>query len=72
MIKPYENLANAIILQAVKDYREVLQRWELHPDKKAYIDEKKELERFFHSNWFSTLTNIDPEVLISKLIQEVA
>lgn len=72
MTKNYQNLANAIILQAVKDYREVLQRWDFHPDKKAYIDDKKELERFFHSNWFSTLTSIDPEVLISKLIQEVA
>ena len=68
----YQILANAIILQAVKDYREVLQRWELHPEKKAYIDMKKELERFFHSNWFSTLTSLDPEVLIIKLIQEVA
>ena len=72
MTNNYQNLANAIILQAVKDYREVLQRWDFRPNKKAYIDEKKELERFFHSNWFSTLTNLDPEVLINKLIQEVA
>lgn len=72
MVDGYINLANAIILQAVKDYREVLQRWKRHPEKKAYLDDKKELERFFRSDWFSTLTNIDPEVLIGNLIQEVA
>ena len=72
MTRNYQNLANAIVLLAVKDYRETLRRWRLHPEKKAYMDEKIECERFFHSNWFSTLTSIDPEVLISKLIQEVA
>ena len=68
----YTELANAIILNAVKDYRDVLKRWKRFPEKKAYIDEKNNLERFFRSDWFSILTNIDPESLIKKLIQEVA
>ena len=58
-MNPYEELANAIVLQAVKDYR-------LH-------DEEQELasiERFFRSGWFSTLTSINPEMLISKLRKE--
>ena len=60
MTKPYENLANAIILQAVNDYRNT-----------NSLDERAYIERFFRSKWFSILTSIDPEVLISKLIQEV-
>ncbi|MEG2672525.1 MAG: hypothetical protein RR937_05055 [Ruthenibacterium sp.] len=71
MNTPYENLANAIILSAVADYREVLQRWVQHPQKQAYISEKQSLERFFRSDWFSVLTAIDPEMLIAKLMQEV-
>ena len=59
MNDPYENLAQAIILQAVKDYR-------LHDDEK----ELASIERFFRSGWFSTLTSINPEMLISKLRKE--
>ena len=59
MDTPYENLANAIILQAVKDYR-------LHDDEK----ELASIERFFRSGWFNTLTSINPEMLISKLRKE--
>lgn len=44
----YENLANAIILQAVKDY----------PSR------TKDVENFFHSDWFSVLTNISPDYII--------
>lgn len=56
---PYENLANAIILQAVKDYRLTDNESEL-----------KEIERFFHSDWFSVLTSLDPDLLIQKLRKE--
>ena len=56
---PYENLANAIILQAVKDYRLTDNESEL-----------KEIERFFHSDWFSILTSLDPDLLIQKLRKE--
>ena len=59
MDTPYENLANAIVLQAVKDYR-------LHDDEQ----ELASIERFFRSGWFGVLTRIDPEMLISKLSKE--
>ena len=39
-MEPYENLANAIVLQAVKDYR-------LHDDEQ----ELTRIERFFRSDW---------------------
>lgn len=42
----YENLANAIILQAVKDYKTVLFRLEDHPNNRDAQFEKKEAGRF--------------------------
>lgn len=56
---PYENLAQAIILQAVKDYR-------LTDDEQ----ELTEIERFFRSGWFGVLSIVDPEYLIKKLRKE--
>ena len=56
---PYQELANAIVLQAVKDYR-------LHDNEQ----ELASIERFFRSDWFSVLTNVDPETLITKLRKE--
>ena len=56
---PYEELANAIVLQAVRDYR-------LHDDEQ----ELASIERFFRSGWFSVLTNVDAEMLIAKLRKE--
>ena len=56
MVNPYEELAQAIILQAVKDYR-------LHDD----AAERDSIEQFFRSRWFGVLTNLDPEMLISRL-----
>jgi len=72
MNDPYENLANAIILSAVEDYRKILQRRSLHPEKEVYLQDKASLERFFRSDWFGVLTSIDPELLIRKLREEVA
>lgn len=56
---PYENLAQAIILQAVKDYR-------LTDDK----SELQEIECVFRSGWFGVLSKVDPEYLIKKLRKE--
>lgn len=56
---PYENLAQAIILQAVKDYR-------LTDDE----SELAEIERFFRSGCFGVLSKVDPEYLIKKLRKE--
>ena len=58
-MNPYENLANAIVLQAVKDYRLTDDEAEL-----------AEIERFFRSGWFGVLTDVDPEYLIRRLRKE--
>ena len=71
MNNPYERLANAIILQAAKDYRLALKILNKHPQSSKALYIKKEVEQFFHSNWYSLLTTIDPEMIIHKLNQEV-
>lgn len=62
MINGYENLANAIIIQAADDYRKALND--------SAQGEQRTIERFFRSEWFGVLTGLDPETLIRKLKQE--
>ena len=61
-ISGYENLANAIIIQAAEDYRKALND--------SAQREQCTIERFFRSEWFGVLTGLDPETLIRKLKQE--
>lgn len=67
----YEKLANAIVLEAVKDYRTALKRVARHPKDRDGLAVKNECERFFRSGWFGVLTEIDPEMLMRKLQMEV-
>ena len=57
----YQELANAIVLQAVKDYRMTEDQQDLDS-----------LERFFRSEWFAVLTTLDPDFLIQQLQKEKA
>ena len=72
MNTPYENLANAIIVQAVKDYRKVLRTLSLYPHNRSAQYERRSIEQFFRSDYFSVLTNLNPETLIVRLNKEVA
>lgn len=62
-MNPHEELANAIIIQAINDYRKL---WHWKRDDHAKID----FISFFYSEWFSILTTLDPEWLIEKLEEE--
>ena len=68
---PYENLANAVIMQAVRDYRTALKALRMNPRNKAAQTEKESIERFFRSQWYQALTTVDGEMLIKKLNEEV-
>ena len=68
---PYQNLANAIVLSAVKDYRDALKRLKKKPNNKLAADERDDMERFFRFGYFAILTEIDPEYLIDRLNKEV-
>lgn len=67
----YENLANAIILQAVKDYRMALKSLKANSRNRMAQADKAEIERFFRSQWYSALTSVDGEMLIRSLQKEV-
>jgi len=70
MTAPWKNLANAIILQAVKDYREARKKHKKRPkneDAKLMI---ADCEAFFRSDWFKALTELDDEMLLRKLQEE--
>ena len=68
---PYERLANAIILQAVSDYRVALKKIKANPRNRDAIDEALQIEKFFRSSWYGVLTDVDGEYLIKRLQDEV-
>ena len=64
----YQELIAAIIRQAVKDYVSVLLRLFSKPDgaKRTALEmQKTELEVFFHSEWYASITDLDGDRLIS-------
>ena len=68
---PYERLANAIVLQAVSDYRVALKKIKAHPKNREAISEALEIGKFFRSGWYSILTDVDGEYLIRRLQDEI-
>ena len=63
----YENLANAIIVSAVEDYKSALVKLKRHPDNKRALDEIRNLEKFFSSEWYELLTDLDASYLLRKV-----
>ena len=71
MTDPFEGLANAIIIQAVVDYRLALKQLRQNPDFQPAIRMRYEVERFFRSDWFSILTRVNGTELLVRLKTEV-
>lgn len=67
----YEKLANAIIMQAVKDWRGAVSKLRKNPNNRDAQGIRKETEWFFLSGWFGKLTKLDGEVLLQKLEEEL-
>ena len=68
--KSYENLANAIILLAVEDYRVARRRLRKNPQHGGAAADCSSIERFFRSRLFGNLTTLDGEILIAQLQEE--
>lgn len=68
----WNKLADAIILQAVSDYRKALRILRRMPNRQLAAQYVIETEEFFLSDWFSQLTEIDPQRLIQRLREEAA
>lgn len=58
----YRNLANAIICAAAEDYRLALKNGDHRM--------RESVERFFRSDWYSVLSDLDAEIIITRLQQE--
>lgn len=68
---PYENLANAIVITAAKDYRDALRSLTRNKNNNNAKRMKEEVERFFNSDWYSVLTDLDGAFLMRKIQEEV-
>lgn len=67
----YKALANAIILQAVKDFRPAYRRLKRHPNDKLAQDTVREITQFFCSDYFCALTDLDGPALLNRIIREM-
>lgn len=71
-MSPYEALGNAVVLQAVKDYRDVVGKLSRGKKNSTAESVKNECERFFKSPYFNVFTELDGKALLSQLEKEAA
>ena len=69
-LNPYEALANAIVKSAAEDYMRAYRKYMKKPERKGYYEDVMREEKFFKSEWFRVLTNVDPVYLVNHM-QEV-
>ena len=69
---PYEALGNAVVLQAVKDYREAVHKLSRGKKNTNAESTKQECERFFQSPYFNVFTQLDGKALLSQLEKEAS
>ena len=70
-IPELEQLRGAVVLQAVKDWRDSARLLCSCPDHAKATSMKKDCERFFRSRWFCFWTGINGEYLLRKLKGEM-
>ena len=64
MLDPYQELANAIIVSASKDYMRAYKKY-----LRTGLDYGKVMkeERFFFTDWFNILSDANPDYLVSAI-----
>ena len=67
----YKALANAIILQAVKDFKPAYRRLKNHPNDRLAQDTVREINKFFCSQYFEALTDLDVPALLNRIMREM-
>ena len=67
----YVLLANAIIIQAVKDYRRYIKAQLKSPNDLAIRGQINLLEKFFKSQWCSELSDLNIDYLLTEVRREV-
>ncbi len=67
----YQELANAVIAQAVKDFRPAYRRLKRHPNDKLAQDTVREITKFFCSDYFCALSDLNGPALLNRIIREM-
>ena len=67
----YYELAKAIILQAVKDFKPAYLRLKRRPDDKVAASRVKEITEFFCGEYFCLLSNADGPALLRKIMKQI-
>lgn len=70
MEENYRALANAVIMQAVKDFRTAYQRKKRFPDDAKTAKDIREITLFFCSQYFEALSDLDGPMLLKKIIEK--
>lgn len=68
--RPYEELVEAIVIQAVVDYSMARQIRRTTADIDTAEGQMAEAERFFRSKYFISLTGVDGKEVLKKLKEE--
>lgn len=66
----YEALANAIIIQAAKDFKDKCKMFKKNPKREQEI-KKEALYKFFFSEMFEMLTTVDGKIIVEQIQKEV-
>ena len=81
-VDPYEDLANAIVVRAVDDYRLLRsgriptvseeEQVNMEPERiiKKVLEQKQQIIKFFKSAWYADLTEVSGTYLLDKLNEE--
>ncbi len=68
----YEALVQAIVLQAMEDYRRASRSLRRRPDRASARAMIRDVEQFFRSMWFVRITGLDGNEILEKLKGETA
>ena len=63
----YENLANAIVLQAAMDYKRAILHLKWNPEDMNWKREETAVLGFFVSDWYHVLTEVEPAVILEEM-----
>ena len=67
----FEKLAQEIIVQAAKDYRDALRILKNDPENYEAKEDVRQVEKFFLGDFYAKLTDVPGETLIKKLREEM-
>lgn len=60
----YKNLALVIVKKALSDYVIECKKLAKNPENTYAMHNKSQIERFFHSPWYSLMCDVDPDYLM--------